>query len=144
MRTEKDINAELDSTLAAYREASATKPAHEAAPLSRRVKALRIELGQALSAGADPCPDCRETPTEEGKEGAPVAAFGMRRNFSLTRTLVVSLVEVGCPSCPKRAIGLNTRLAVEAWNAGEYAPENADAMPAAVAQVWARAAEALG
>jgi hypothetical protein len=120
----EEIRTELGQTLQEYHACAAAQPAHVAAPLSKRVRELQMELSDALSEGAKLCPDCGHKP--KGMRHIHVVVATQRKVFTF---------EVGCGVCPQvpdperegfvymhRSQGGTREEAVENWNAGVYLP----------------------
>ena len=102
MRDEATILEEMRQKMAEHHEAGDEATVAQVRERTAQIQALRQELSDGITQGAQPCPDCDIPP------------HGMRKNPQQW--------EIGCLSCGLRARENSQEACLEAWNALEETP----------------------
>jgi hypothetical protein len=88
MRELSIIKAELDAAIALYRENVETWTRSQLEASNETVRVLQQEMSDAISSGANACPDCDTLP------------IGMIRRYVPVGNIEIPIYEVGCSVCP--------------------------------------------
>jgi hypothetical protein len=119
MRELSIIQTELDAAIELYRENVETWNRSQLEASNETVRVLQQEMSDAISSGANACPDCDTLP------------IGMIRRYVPVGDLSIPIYEVGCSVCPpievengKRQFhasqGGSPNVAVDNWNQNRF------------------------
>jgi hypothetical protein len=88
MRELSIIQTELDAAIELYRENVETWNRSQLEASNETVRVLQQEMSDAISSGANACPDCDTLP------------IGMIRRYVPVGNIEIPIYEVGCSVCP--------------------------------------------